>query len=730
MDYFTSSLHHIIAELEWIDLIIQAHVSQVRHANKDNDEFRGLYISDKEIDLLLTKPIGSPRWINFQTPLSFPEFRSKLDGIKKEIEAKKLESKRHGLLLRLDKLSKLFQLDNFETNVLLICFAPEVDVGYERIYAYLQDDITKKWPSVDLTLNILSSSLENKIQSRNYFCSSSPLLQNSLINLLSDPSNPNQSVLSKHVKIDERIAGYLLDSNEVDSNLSDFIRIVEPNIKIEELFLSDEDKNRLGILIQNIGSQFNNLVFYLHGSFGVGKQTCAEAICNSLGVNLITVDLEDLIDFKYEEFKSKLSLVIRESKLQNAIIFWSNFDLILNEEKRILLKVFLDSLKKIDELVFLSGNTIWEPTDFSEKQYFLRMGITRPNYLNRVKMWNKSLNHGIKLDESLDIVSLANKFKLSYGQIKDAASTAKNLAAWRGPGNIEININDLYDACRLQSNQKLSTLAKKVIPSYKWNDIVLPEDSLNQLKEICNYVKFRVQVYDNWGFDKKLSMGKGLNVLFAGPSGTGKTMAAEIVANQLKLDLYKIDLSNVVSKYIGETEKNLARIFEEAETANSILFFDEADALFGKRTEVRDSHDRYANIEVNYLLQKMEEYEGIVILATNFRKNMDDAFVRRMHFTVEFALPGEKDRLKIWEQIWPKETPKDSKLDLGFVAKRFEISGGNIKNIALAAAFFAAADNGNVKMNHLINATRREYQKMGKVIAEGEFGKYTEKYFM
>jgi len=729
MNYYTTSLNHIIAELELIDLIIQAHASQVRHANSDSDEFRGLYISDKEIDHLLTKPIGSPRWMDFQAPLSYPEFKSTLDRLKLDIEAKKLESNKRGVVLRLDVLSRLFRLDAFEISVLLISLAPEIDIGYERIYAYLQDDITKKWPSVDMVLNVLSPSLAIKIDARKYFDPGARLLQNKLINLLSDPSNPAPSALSRLVKIDERIAGYLLDSNEIDSTLSDYIELIKPEISIEELFLSEEDNTRIRHLAENLVKEPRKIVLFLQGPYGVGKQTCAEAVCKILGASLIHVDLRNLVDYKYEEFKSKLSSVLRESILQNAILFWSNFDILMNEDKRMLLKIFLDSMEKVDGLVLLSGNTAWEPTDFSDNQNFLRLEIRQPNYKGRVMMWNKSLENG-KSTQSLDILSLADKFRLSHGQIKDATSTAKSLALWRDPDNSEISMDDLNKACRLHSNRMLSTLAKKVLPNFTWNDIVLPKQSFDQLKEICNYVKFRAIVYDSWGFDKKLSIGKGLNALFAGPSGTGKTMAAEIIANELKLDLYKIDLSSIVSKYIGETEKNLSRIFEEAESANSILFFDEADALFGKRTEVRDSHDRYANIEVNYLLQKMEEYEGIVILATNFRKNMDDAFVRRMQFTVEFVLPDEKDRLTIWEKIWPKETPRDSKLDLGFMANRFEISGGNIKNVALAAAFQAAAGEGVVRMKHIIEATRREYQKMGKVISEEEFGNHSQRELM
>ena len=214
---------------------------------------------------------------------------------------------------------------------------------------------------------------------------------------------------------------------------------------------------------------------------------------------------------------------------------------------------------------------------------------------------------------------------------------------------------------------------------------------------------------------------RDLCVLFAGPSGTGKTMAADIIAGELGLDLYKIDLSTVVSKYIGETEKNLSKIFTEAETSNAILFFDEADALFGKRSEVKDSHDRYANIETGYLLQRMEEHEGVVILASNFRKNMDEAFVRRLHFTVEFPFPNEEDRRRIWEGVWPEATPRDPALDVGFLAGRFQVTGGNIRNIALSAAFLAADDSGVVSMQHLIRATQREYQKMGKVVSEIDF---------
>jgi SpoVK/Ycf46/Vps4 family AAA+-type ATPase len=249
---------------------------------------------------------------------------------------------------------------------------------------------------------------------------------------------------------------------------------------------------------------------------------------------------------------------------------------------------------------------------------------------------------------------------------------------------------------------------------------------MEQLHEICSYIKYYHTVYGDWGYDRKISTGKGLNVLFAGPSGTGKTMAAEIMANELGIDLYKIDLSAIVSKYIGETEKNLDRIFREGQTSNAILFFDEADALFGKRSEVRDSHDRYANIEMAYLLQKMDEYEGMVILATNLRKNMDEAFARRMHFAIEFPMPEEVDRYRIWQNMFPREAPLATDIDLSFLARQFKITGGNIKNITLSAAFLAADDGGAITMENIIWATKREFQKLGKLCTESDFVQYFE----
>ena len=327
------------------------------------------------------------------------------------------------------------------------------------------------------------------------------------------------------------------------------------------------------------------------------------------------------------------------------------------------------------------------------------------------------LNGRSPLASDADAGALASKFRFTPGQIQDAVGGSWKSRPLALAGALGHSRRKIFMPHVARSRTQSSTpWREKSRPVHTWKDIVLPADALAQLAEMCQRVAQSYRVLGEWGFAAKLSTGKGVNALFAGPSGTGKTMAAGILANELGLELYKIDLSQVVSKYIGETEKNLDSIFTAAENSNVILFFDEADALFGKRSEVRDSHDRYANIEISYLLQKMEDYEGVAILATNLRQNLDEAFVRRLAFSINFPFPDEADRRRIWSGIWPDGMSFANNVDFDLLARQFKLSGGNIKNVALAAAFLAAADGGIVNMSHLLHAIRREFQKLGKVV--------------
>jgi len=409
--------------------------------------------------------------------------------------------------------------------------------------------------------------------------------------------------------------------------------------------------------------------------------------------------------------------------LQSAALCIQDFDSLLADDKHAsLLKSLMEVTKTFALTVFLLGTRSWKPLGLLNDIAFIDLEIPIPDDGIRKRLWKSHLNGQSPLTTDAEAGALASKFRFTPGQIQDAAAAARNLARWRSPEVGPLTAEDLHAACRAQSDPKLNRLARRIRPIHTSNDIVLPADPLAQLSEMCQRVAQSYRVLGEWGFGAKLSTGKGVNALFAGPSGTGKTMAAGILANELGLELYKIDLSQVVSKFIGETEKNLDSIFTAAENSNIILFFDEADALFGKRSEVRDSHDRYANIEISYLLQKMEEYEGVAILATNLRQNLDEAFVRRLAFSIHFPFPDEAHRRRIWLGIWPDGISLSKDVDLDLLARQFKLSGGNIKNVALAAAFLAAADGGIVNMSHLLHATRREFQKLGKVFTEFDLG--------
>jgi SpoVK/Ycf46/Vps4 family AAA+-type ATPase len=375
-------------------------------------------------------------------------------------------------------------------------------------------------------------------------------------------------------------------------------------------------------------------------------------------------------------------------------------------------------------MVFIAGEQIWEPGCIVKKAGFARLTLNLPSSGVQSILWKRALNGHLFKDNEKMLGKIQSTFKLNRTQISDAAATAIRFAEQNETSGGMVSFDDINTACRIHSSSRMGNYARKINPKHDWNDIVLPAEKLLQLRELCNSIQYRSVVYGEWGFEKKLSIGKGISALFSGVSGTGKTMAAEIIANELQLELLKIDLSSVVSKYIGETEKNLSRIFDEAEHTNAILFFDEADAIMGKRSEVKDAHDRYSNIETAYLLQKMEEYSGVSLLATNFKQNIDNAFIRRIRYIIEFPFPDIPLRKDIWKKIWVPGVPLSNDIDIEFIANHFELSGGNIRNVAINAAFFAAEQEKEVAMVHILRAVKRELQKMGKVCIDHDFGKY------
>jgi hypothetical protein len=411
-----------------------------------------------------------------------------------------------------------------------------------------------------------------------------------------------------------------------------------------------------------------------------------------------------------------LSVLVREAWLKRSALYVDGLSDVRSGDTSAICHWLLRAAARRTGILIVASNSPL-PVSTPDVAAFIHVSLDAQDVISRARLWTQSLTALGAAPAEAEITELASRFRLTPEQITRAASHAASTALWcaaTGDPDRHIKLSQLFAAARAQCGAELSRLTRKIEPRLKWPDVALPADQSAQLQEICDQARLRQRVLGDWGFDRKLSQGKGLAVLFAGPPGTGKTMAAELIAGELGLDLYRIDLAQVVSKYIGETEKNLDRIFAAAAGANAILFFDEADALFGKRSEVRDSHDRYANIEVGYLLQKMEEHDGIAILATNARQHLDAAFLRRLLSIVEFPFPDEPQRECIWQVAFPKEAPLAADVDFALLAREVRLCGGNIKNIALVASFHAAREGGVIEMRHIAHAARREHQKLGR----------------
>jgi SpoVK/Ycf46/Vps4 family AAA+-type ATPase len=715
---YKDNYNHISEELQKLDLLIQQQVVTLRLNLQTMQEACGekqTYISHQEVDWMLGQ--------NDTFSADHPELQAigkQIDTLQNKINDRVTNSIEHGVFLTLPQLAHLFALSHFEMQTVIICLASELQRKYDKLYSYLQDDITRKKPSIDLVLNLLCRTESERWKARSQFSDGAPLFRSEILHKGGDPQSPSgTSDLASFLKLDQRIMNYLLGDNSISGRLSSLVKFLPPNqftggipvnsdikektLNLTKRYFSKEEKNK------------KKMIIYLHGPYGAGKKELAYSICRDLNCLLLYLDAESIIKFE-SEAESVLKLFFRESLLLQSAVYIRNSDIFWKEDEksRVFLKKLDNIISEYGWLVFISGEKPLHQKGVFESVVFQNLELPVTNVPAREATWKKALHNIRSNNDALWAGLLAGQFRLTYGQIWDAVEFAANQHAMNG-GERAITLSELYAACRSQSNQKLGELAIKIDPHYGWEDIVLPDNKIIQLKEICSQVKHRYLVFGEWGFEKKLSYGKGLSVLFTGPPGTGKTMAAEVIAHDLQLDLYKVDLSSVVSKYIGETEKNLGKIFQEAETSNAILFFDEADALFGKRTEVSDAHDRYANIETSYLLQKMEEYEGVVILASNLRENMDDAFTRRIRFIVEFPFPDESSRFRIWKTHFPKEAPVSESIDYEFLSKQLPIAGGNIKNIVLNSAFIAAENGRIINMEHINHGAKREFEKIGKL---------------
>ncbi|MEF8701261.1 MAG: AAA family ATPase [Candidatus Accumulibacter sp. UW20] len=654
---------------------------------------------------------------------------AELGRLDRHIDLQRGNSVERGRFLGLPHLARLFRLSPVEEQLLLACFAPEADARYSRLYGDHEGNLAGRHPTVALLLELLGEDRETRTVARAALRAQSPLFHYRLLQLVEAEAGPSPELLSP-LRIDPRIAAFLLEISGIDDRLVPYASLQIPRSQVAPLPGGARSSvDRMTAFVRHhlaAGDASAPVVFHLHGHDTATGRAVVHSVCRELSLDLLNVDMYKLAAAG-PAASDLFWLVGREAVLQPAALCLDNFDIWVqdNDQTAAQRDAIFGALRHFSQLTFLLGRVAWQPGRLRKDLLYLPIELPLPDINARRSLWQDQAEaRGIRSD--LDYGQLASRYRFDAEEISDVLNIAAGMAYWRDPHSGTVTSDDISSACRAQAAPQAGFAAIRRIPRYTWNDLVLPPDHLRQLHELCNQATHRHIVLGEWGFDRRLALGNSLNVMFNGPSGTGKTMAVDVIANDLEVDLYKIDLSQIVSKYIGETEKNLDRVFREAQSSNAIVFFDEADALFGKRSEVKDAHDRYANIETGYLLQKMEEHDGLVILATNLRNNLDEAFLRRMHFVVEFPFPDEVHRSKLWQGLFPDEVPCGVDVDFSYLARHFKVPGGNIRNIAVCAAFLAAADRTEVGMRHLIHAARREYQKLGCPCTATDFGPYYE----
>jgi hypothetical protein len=698
LEPYTDTLQHLRDELRLLDLRIGALLKR----STPRQTLAGLVVTDEEVAGLLSAP-GA-----FAGDSGHDAEASRLDSW---ITAATQGAALSGVFLPLPELAARFGLTRLEQRLLMVCLAPELDRKYHKLYGYLHDDITSRRPSVGLALDLVCENVRERLLARGVFATDATLVRSGIVTI-DDAGSP---LIVRPLRLDDRIVDYLLGLQHDDPH-------VAAQRPLESLDLPAEVVARLcGFLHRHVSPESPDTLpalFYLRGPRGTETRQLAEAACTELGVTLLVANVERLLE-RPESFAHDLRMFVREAILLDAAVCLEHWDVLLGAAG----SLWRLALEATDgRLTFLTGEAPWWAQVDLGPRMLAEIDIPVPGLALRKRSWERRLNGSA--GRGIDVGALAAKFRFTAGQIELAASEAASRAWWQSPDDARIDMTSLDNICRLQSTPSLGTLAQRLEPRRGWPDLVLPADQLSHLQEFCNHARYRDVVYGTWSLDRKVTRGRGVSTLFCGAPGAGKTLAAEVIASELGLDLYKVDLSQVVSKFIGETEKQLRQVFDEAQGSDAILFFDEADALFGKRSEVKDAHDRYANIEIGYLLQRMEEYDGIAIMATNMRKSLDDAFIRRLQFIIEFPFPEAHERARMWRTHLPPQLPLASDLDLDFLAGTFKLSGGYICNAVVGAAFQAAAEGTPLGMRHVVRAVRREFQKMGRTCTDAEFGPF------
>jgi hypothetical protein len=706
---------HLSCRCRRLDLLLHRQVLRLRAGYQLSlDEFRGLYISDEQVDRL----VSHAAVLAGRDDETIVALTHRAEALRVKLD--RAEDPSHPW----PRLAAAYRLGEFELDTLLLALAPQLDAKYETIYAYLNNDVTRKWPTRDLALRLFAT--HDVASRRRLLGLGGPLFQAGLLRPLAG-HDPN-AWLTAGFSIAPWVLPHLLGAPDVPGAASGAGALRPARATWDTLPLPRLDRDRLRALPRLFTSPSPDNpppVLLLEGSQGSGRGAVAEAICHALRIPLVAVDVA-----RCQAGAESVQALFQEVALYQRLV---GAGLLLHRAEAVAGKDgptwpegtaalrYLESVTGPIMIACEPDAVVGEPVP---ARRVLAVRLHDPDFVTRLARWRALLSEGGQEAGEEAMAAVADRFALTPARIASAVAAVLDQNVLAGRDGAPLDEPALLEAARSIAKGTLGRTAVKVHSIHSWDDLVLPAPTLRQVKHIADAIRHRHVVYDTWGFGRRLSGGQGLKVLFAGSSGTGKTMTASVIAREVGLELYKVELSGVVSKYIGETEKNLDAVFRAAREANAMVFFDEADALFGKRSEVKDAHDRYANIEVAYLLQKMEEHDGVVVLATNLSRNLDQAFSRRMQYVVEFPMPNAAQRKRLWGQMFPGGVPLADDVDFDFLAEQFTLSGGDVRNVALDAAFLAASDGRVVTMSHLIGAVARQLLKQGKSPAPADFKQY------
>ncbi|MEU9620467.1 ATP-binding protein [Streptomyces sp. NPDC088846] len=669
------NLRHLLARAVAVEHRIREAVEVRQRTDPDPDDaFRGLYLTDENIARLLDQEEARA----FPSPV--PSFAADSDGMPVGPA-------------RLTSLAGEFGLTALDIEILLITLVPDLDDRFEAFYGYLNDDVTRRRPSIGLALGLCGLSPADEA-ARGRLSALAPLREGRLL-LVEDLDRP---FLSRALRVPDRVTAHLLGDDTPDPRLADLLAPWHPVPGV------GDPAPLAAALARGVP-----LAYLREDQGGAGTALAASALTHA-GHRVLGLDLARLAEdpSPAEAVRS----LVREARLTGAGLVCASLDAVSREHPGLLRLLASTPVPTI-----LVGRAPWDAAWSTAPPLLLHAPRVEP--ATRAALWTDA--YDAPLPETIDVDRLLSPFLLTPEQITRAARGAAQTTHLDGG---VLTPDHVRRGARAQNAAGLDRLARRIEPTVGWNDLVLPPGTHTQLRELAARARHRDRVLGEWGMRPGGGRGRGVSALFAGDSGTGKTMSAEVIAADLGLDLYTVDLATVIDKYVGETEKNLERIFSEAAGVNGVLLFDEADAIFGKRSDVKDAHDRYANVESAYLLQRMESFDGLAILATNLRANLDDAFTRRLDLVVDFPVPDPEQRLLLWERCLGPVLPRGRDLDLSFCAENFELAGGNIRSIAVTAAYLAADTGGPVTMPTLIHAIQREYQKLGRLTLASEFGPY------